>query len=105
VPLRFFPEDYNSLVTGFIFLPNIIIVSKYTGIMVFASRFRSTCSNVIRTVKGALPPTIAVAMYQSSNVAIVYGNFGFLIAVASILALHLQTRGRFQENILMALVC
>ncbi|KAF2817756.1 uncharacterized protein BDZ99DRAFT_565457 [Mytilinidion resinicola] len=53
-------------------------------------------------VRGALPPTIAIAMYRSPKVATVYGNFGFLIALASILSLHLQPRARFQQNIALA---
>jgi hypothetical protein len=43
-------------------------------------------------------------MYRSTAVATVYGNFGFLIALASILALHLQPRARFQHNIALATV-
>jgi hypothetical protein len=56
-------------------------------------------------VKGALPPTIAIAMYRSPKVATVYGNFGFLIALVSILSLHLQPRARFQQNVALATVC
>jgi hypothetical protein len=55
-------------------------------------------------IKGALPPTIAIAMYRSPQVARVYGNFGFLIALASILSLHLQPTARFLENIALATV-
>ncbi|KAF1982765.1 hypothetical protein K402DRAFT_339639 [Aulographum hederae CBS 113979] len=50
-------------------------------------------------MKGALPPTIALAMYRSPAVATVYGNFGFLIALASILSLHFQPRARFLLNV------
>jgi hypothetical protein len=55
-------------------------------------------------VKGALPPTIATAMYQSPAVASIYGNFGFLIVVTSILSLHLLPRARFIQNVALATV-
>jgi hypothetical protein len=55
-------------------------------------------------IKGALPPTIAMAMYRSQSVANVYGNFGFLIIVTSILAMPLQPRARFQQNIALSTV-
>ncbi|KAF2673859.1 hypothetical protein BT63DRAFT_410811 [Microthyrium microscopicum] len=45
---------------------------------------------------------MAIAMYRNPAVATVYGNFGFLIALASILSLHLQPRARFQQNIVTA---
>jgi hypothetical protein len=59
---------------------------------------------MIQMFKGAVPPTIALAIYRSPAVARVYGNFGFLIALASILSLHLQPRGRSQQNIILAVV-
>lgn len=59
---------------------------------------------LIQMFKGAVPPTIALAIYRSPAVARVYGNFGFLIALASILSLHLQPRGRLQRNIILAVV-
>ena len=55
-------------------------------------------------IKGALPPTLAIAMYRSPRVATVYGNFGFLIALSSILSLHLQPRARFLQNVALATV-
>ena len=36
-------------------------------------------------LKGSLPPTIAIAMYQSTAVATHFGNLGYLIAITSIL--------------------
>jgi hypothetical protein len=58
-----------------------------------------------KMVKGALPPTIAIAIYQIPAVASLYGNFGFLVAVASILSLHLLPRARFVQNVAIATVC
>ncbi|KAF2424923.1 hypothetical protein EJ08DRAFT_723189 [Tothia fuscella] len=65
-------------------------------------RWGLTPRNLKMMFKGALPSTIATAMYQSPAVASVYGNFGFLITVASILSLHLLPRARFIQNVALA---
>lgn len=40
---------------------------------------------IMMMVKGGLPPTIAIAMYQSPAVAAQYSTLGYLIAITSIL--------------------
>jgi len=77
----------------------------YAAMKRFFTRVGLTGRVFVLMVKGALPPTIAIAMYRSPAVAKVYGNFGFLIALASILSLHLQPRARFQQNVALATVC
>jgi hypothetical protein len=67
-------------------------------------RLGLTAPVISMMVKGALPPTIATAMYQSSAVSTVYGNFGFVITIGSILALHLLPRNRFLQNLILATV-
>jgi hypothetical protein len=76
----------------------------YTRLKKLFERAGLTREVFILIVKGALPPTVAIAMYRSPRIATVYGNFGFLIALASILSLHLQPRARFQQNIALATV-
>jgi hypothetical protein len=76
----------------------------YPAIEKLFSRFGLTSQVFLQMVKGALPPTIAITMYRNLVVAQVYGNFGFLIALASILALPLQPRARFLQNIALATV-
>jgi len=75
------------------------------GLKTLAKRIGLTSMILAMMIKGALPPTIAMAMYQSHSVANVYGNFGFLIIVTSILAMPLQPRARFFQNIALSTVC
>jgi len=55
-------------------------------------------------IKGAIPPTIAIASTQSSAFLGVYGNFTFIIAIASILSLHLLPRHRFLQDLALTAV-
>ncbi|KAF2495901.1 hypothetical protein BU16DRAFT_617432 [Lophium mytilinum] len=79
-----------------------IAIMLYATIKSILLRIGLTGRVSLLMVKGALPPTIALGMYRSPKVATVYGNFGFLISLASILSLHLQPRARFQQNIALA---
>lgn len=52
-------------------------------------------------VKGALPPTIAIAIYQSSPVAAVFSTLGYLVAIMAVLSFPILPRSKFiQTNIL-----
>jgi hypothetical protein len=42
---------------------------------------------LILMFKGSLPPTIAIAMYQSPAVAAEYSTLGYLVAIASVLGM------------------
>jgi hypothetical protein len=70
----------------------------------YLQRLGLTRSSLAMMVKGALPATIATAIYQSPAVASVYGNFGFLITVASILSMQLLPRARFLQNVALGTV-
>ena len=48
--------------------------------------------------KGGLPPTIAIAMYQSKAVAAQYQTLGYLVAISSILGFAIMPRGKFIQN-------
>ncbi|KAF2398667.1 hypothetical protein EJ06DRAFT_87904 [Trichodelitschia bisporula] len=52
--------------------------------------------------KGGVPPTIALAMYQSTTVAQFYGNFGYLVAIISVIAMCVQPRAKFVQNTLLS---
>ncbi|QIW98053.1 hypothetical protein AMS68_003571 [Peltaster fructicola] len=54
--------------------------------------------------KGSLPPTIAVAMYQSTAVANQYGTLGYLVAIMSILGMAIMPRGKFLETMSLNLI-
>ena len=53
---------------------------------------------VMMMFKGSLPPTIAIAMYQSDAVASFYGALGYLIAITSVLGMSVFPRGMFIQN-------
>ena len=50
---------------------------------------------VLMMLKGSLPPTIAIAMYQSTAVATEYSTLGYLVAITSILGFAIMPRGKF----------
>ncbi|KAK5216438.1 hypothetical protein LTR72_010612 [Exophiala xenobiotica] len=54
---------------------------------------------VLMMLKGALPPTIALAAYQSDAWAREYGTLGYLIAIMSIISLPILPRAKFAQNI------
>lgn len=49
-------------------------------------------------LKGSLPPTIAIAMYQSDAVATQYSTLGYLVAIMSILGFAIMPRGKFIQT-------
>jgi glycerol uptake facilitator-like aquaporin len=51
--------------------------------------------------KAALPPTIAMAMYQSDAVARVYSTLGYLTAIISILGFCIMPRAKFIQTMTM----
>ena len=55
-------------------------------------------------IKGALPPTICMSMYQSHGVAANYLNLGYLMIIISILTVPMLPRGKFLMNLFISLV-
>jgi hypothetical protein len=55
-------------------------------------------------VKGSLPPTIAIAMYQADAVAAFYGTIGYLVAILSVLSLPIMPRGKFIQHMTLLLL-
>lgn len=53
---------------------------------------------VILMFKASLPPTIAVAMYQSPAVAREYTTLGYLIAITSVLGMCIMPRAMFVQT-------
>lgn len=48
--------------------------------------------------KGSLPPTIAIAMYQSHLVSHKFTTIGYLVAISSILGFTIMPRGKFIQT-------
>lgn len=53
---------------------------------------------VLMMVKGSLPPTIAISMYQSTAMQKQYGTLGYLVAIMSILGFCIMPRGKFLQT-------
>lgn len=51
--------------------------------------------------KAALPPTIALAMYQADAVAQTYATLGYLVAIVSILGFCIMPRAKFVQTMAM----
>lgn len=59
---------------------------------------------VMFMIKGALPPTIAIAIYQRYSVAVNYLNLGYVMIVVSILTVPVLPRGKYLMNLFATLV-
>lgn len=55
-------------------------------------------------VKGSLPPTIAISMYQSNVVAARFSTLGYLVAITSILGFCIMPRGKFIQTMSLNIV-
>ena len=54
--------------------------------------------------KGALPPTIALAAYQSTPFAKVYSTLGYLVAIMSVLSFAILPRSKYIQTTLLNIV-
>ncbi|KAL8878007.1 MAG: hypothetical protein Q9198_004095 [Flavoplaca austrocitrina] len=55
-------------------------------------------------LKGALAPTIAIALYQSTSFADHYSTLGYLVAVMSILSFVIMPRAKFFQTMLFNII-
>ncbi|KAL1637039.1 hypothetical protein SLS58_009479 [Diplodia intermedia] len=59
---------------------------------------------VLMMGKGALPPTIAISMYQATAVADEFTTLGYLMAIVSILGFAIMPRAKFMQTMLLNLI-
>lgn len=59
---------------------------------------------LIMMVKGALPPTISLAIYQSTAVAETYSTIGYLVAIMSVLSFAILPRSKFLQTMLLDII-
>lgn len=55
-------------------------------------------------VKGALAPTIALAIYQSTSVAKIYSTLGYLIAIMAVLSFAILPRSKFMQTMFLNII-
>ncbi|OQO12602.1 hypothetical protein B0A48_02064 [Cryoendolithus antarcticus] len=53
---------------------------------------------VLMMIKGSLPPTIAIAIYQAPAVSAHYSTLGYLMAIFSVLGMAIMPRGKFIQT-------
>ena len=54
--------------------------------------------------KGALPPTISLAMYESTPFAEIYSTLGYLVAIMSVLSFAILPRSKFIQTMLLNVI-
>ncbi|KAL8691620.1 MAG: hypothetical protein Q9218_003195 [Villophora microphyllina] len=59
---------------------------------------------LITMFKGALPPTMAIALYQDTGFADTYSTIGYLVAIMSILSFAIMPRAKFVQTMLFNIV-
>ncbi|KAK7936689.1 uncharacterized protein PG986_015127 [Apiospora aurea] len=55
-------------------------------------------------VKGAVAPTIGIAIYQSTAVANYFTTLGYLVGIISILSVPILPRGKFLQNVVLNII-
>ncbi|KAF6238277.1 hypothetical protein HO173_003557 [Letharia columbiana] len=55
-------------------------------------------------IKGALPPTISLAVYQSTDFAQVYSTLGYLVAIMSVLSFAILPRSKYIQTMLFNII-
>jgi hypothetical protein len=54
--------------------------------------------------KGALPPTISLAIYESTPFAEIYSTLGYLVAIMSVLSFAIMPRSKFIQTMLLNII-
>ena len=60
---------------------------------------------LIAMTKGALPPIISMAAYQSTAWAKVYTTLGYLVCIVSFLSMAMTSRAKFLNSLIRNLLC
>ena len=53
---------------------------------------------LIMMFKGAIAPTIALAIYEATSIARIYSTLGYLVAIMSILSMPIMPRSKFVSH-------
>ncbi|KAH7113817.1 hypothetical protein B0J11DRAFT_472026 [Dendryphion nanum] len=59
---------------------------------------------VLMMMKSALPPTIALAMYQADDVATTYSTLGYLVAIIAVLGFAAMPRAKFIQTMSLNII-
>ncbi|KAL7908179.1 hypothetical protein GGI35DRAFT_486316 [Trichoderma velutinum] len=64
----------------------------------------SAWKRFIDKVGGSIPPTIGIAMYQSTAISSYFTTQGYLIPIISVLAISILPRDKFIQNLILSLL-
>ncbi|KAL8776179.1 MAG: hypothetical protein Q9194_003314 [Teloschistes cf. exilis] len=67
-------------------------------------KFGLNLGMVITMFKGALPPTIAIALFQNTGFANTYSTLGYLVAIMSILSFAIMPRAKFIQTMFFNII-
>ncbi|KAL4913300.1 hypothetical protein BDW62DRAFT_166816 [Aspergillus aurantiobrunneus] len=57
--------------------------------------------SILLMIKGAIPPTICLAIYQADSIAAYFTTSGYLIAIISVLGFAIMPRAKFMQMMLL----
>ncbi|OAA63594.1 hypothetical protein SPI_03757 [Niveomyces insectorum RCEF 264] len=70
----------------------------------FLARFGLDAQTLKLMFKGSLPPTIGIALFQSSSFAAQFGTVGYLIPIVSVMSAAMMPRGKFLQTLALNLL-
>ncbi len=91
------PQTPGLLVRLSLDVPTVITMLKY---VCYKQENRDPWTNVVIR-GGSLPPTIAIAIYQSPAVHQYFTNLGYLIPLVTLLAMAILPRGKYIKNLIL----
>jgi hypothetical protein len=74
------------------------------GLLIMGIKYVPPHSCIIDSSRGALPPIIFLAMFESNVVADYFGSLGYLIAIISSLTFAMLPRGKFIESLIRNII-
>lgn len=62
------------------------------------------CADIAWKYRGAVAPTIGIAIYQHHAVANYFTTLGYLVGIISVLSLSILPRGKFLQNVVLNVI-
>ncbi|CAK7231686.1 hypothetical protein SBRCBS47491_008015 [Sporothrix bragantina] len=70
----------------------------------FRERIGLDNMTLILMFKGSIPPTIGVAIYQSTGFSNTYSTLGYLVPIVTVMCVAIMPRGKFIQNITLGIL-
>ncbi len=79
-------------------------VNKPSAIKITWDKLGLDVGMLMMMAKGALPPTIALAIYQNTAFAAIFSTLGYLVAIMSVLSFCILPRSKFIQRMLLNII-